>query len=185
MEADMIADIENGSERKKRLYKIASDQFKKEQLAGDMQSALAIINKTERVKVNFRDPEDVRQRISDYFIACANTGRFPSVQGLASFGFGISRQALNQWRNRGSNNDTESARLISVACDMIADTVSNQAMHNNANPVMSIFLLKNNHAFADRVEVQQVNHDDDYFEDDEGYHQRMERYMRMIREGEV
>ena len=46
--------------------------------------------------------------------------------------------------------------MIDVACDMMADILTNQSLHNNANPVQSLFQLKNNHAFADRVEIEPV-----------------------------
>ena len=180
MEEDMIQELATGSEKKRRIYKTETEEFKKEQLAVDMQSAIATISKGTRVKVNLQDPEDVRQRISDYFTACGHTGRFPSVQGLASYGFGISRQALNQWRLRKENASTETARLIDIATDMIADILTNQSLHNNANAIMSLFQLKNNHAFADRVELQSVPVDDDY---DDRYQNDSwkEKYREMIR----
>ena len=163
METDMLQELATGSEKKRRIYKTESEEFKKEMLATDMETAVATIKNTARVKVDFKDPEDVKQRITDYFTACAHTGRFPSIQGLASYGFGISRQALNQWRLRKENAYTESARLIDIASDMIADTLTNQSLHNNANAIMSLFQLKNNHSFADRVEVQSVQYDDDEY----------------------
>ena len=178
----MIQELATGSEKKRRIYKTESEQFKKEMLAVDMTSAIETVSKRTRVKVNFSDPEDVRQRINDYFTACGNTGRFPSIQGLAAYGFGISRQALNQWRLRKENAGTESARLIDIASDMIADTLTNQSLHNNANPVMSLFQLKNNHAFADRVELQNVPFDDEeerYRTDD-----WKERYRLLIDEAD-
>lgn len=178
MEADMIQDLATASEKKRRIYKTESEEFKKEQLATDMESAIETISNRTRVKVNFKDPEDVRQRISDYFTACGHTGRFPSIQGLASYGFGISRQALNQWRLRKENAGSETARLIDIAADMIADTLTNQSLHNNANPVMSLFQLKNNHSFADRVEVQSIPYEDEY--DHVSMEELKERYRLLM-----
>lgn len=143
----------NESGKKSQVYKIQSEQFKKAELANDISRAVNAINE-ERVKVDFTDRADVKKRITDYFTACSAAGVFPSVQGLASYGFGISRQALNQWRNKHRGNDV--ANMIDVACDMMADILTNQSLHNNANPVQSLFQLKNNHAFADRVEIEPV-----------------------------
>lgn len=143
----------NESGKKAQVYKIQSEQFKKAELANDIGRAVNAINE-ERVKVNFDDKRDVKKRITDYFTACSVAGVFPSVQGLASYGFGISRQALNQWRIKHRGNDV--ANIIDVACDMMADILTNQSLHNNANPVQCLFQLKNNHAFADRVEIEPV-----------------------------
>ena len=164
------------SEKKRRIYKTESEEFKKQELATDIGRAIATISDKDRQRVDFSDIEDVRQRIVDYFKACAIAGVYPSVQGLAVHGFGISRQALNQWRNKSRSGkykfsrsgDTEqrreAERLIDCACDMMADILTNQSLHNNANPVQSLFQLKNNHAFSDKVEIQQVYEEDDEYE---------------------
>lgn len=156
MENDLLTSMSD-SEKKRRIYKTESEAFKKQELASDITRAMDIIN-DRSARVDFSNIEDVRQRIADYFTACSNAGVFPSVQGLAAQGFGISRQALNQWRNRSlKSNDPirqEVERLIDRACDMMADILANQSLHNNANPVQALFQLKNNHAFADRVEIQ-------------------------------
>lgn len=159
MEQDMLQELETGNGRKKLIYKTVAEEFKGEQLSADLTTAIGTINEKKRVKVNFKDPEDVRKRISTYFLACEHTKRFPSIQGLAAYGFGISRQALNQWRLRPENIGTESANLIDTAADMIADILTNQSLHNNCNAIMSLFQLKNNHSFSDRVEVQAVAYD--------------------------
>ena len=176
----MIQELATGSERKRKIYKTESEEFKKEQLASDMITAVATIDNRTRVKVNFEDPDDVRKRISDYFTACAHVGRFPSIQGLASYGFGISRQALNQWRNRKEHRFTESGQLIDIASDMIADILTNQSLHNNCNPIMSLFQLKNNHSFADRVELQNVPYEDEYYNERYATTDWKKKYREMI-----
>ena len=144
------------SEKKRRVYKVESEEFKKSELANDIARAVEAIADRERQRVDFSDVEDVRNRIVDYFEACAGAGIYPSVQGLAVHGFGVSRQALNQWRTRKDNAKTESAKLIDCATDLMADILVNESLHNNANPVQALFQLKNNHAFADKVEIVQV-----------------------------
>ena len=141
------------SSKKRAIYKTESEAFKKSELANDITRAINCIAER-RDKVDFSNVFDVQGRIINYFTACSNGGIYPSVQGLASYGFGISRQALNQWRNR--NRGTEVGNLIDIACDMMADILTNQSLHNNANPVQSLFQLKNNHAFADRVEIEPI-----------------------------
>lgn len=169
MASAMMEEV-NESGKKSQLYKIQSEQFKKAELANDIGRAINAISE-ERVKVNFDNKTDVKKRITDYFTACSAAGVFPSVQGLASYGFGISRQALNQWRNR--NRGKEVANMIDIACDMMADILTNQSLHNNANPVQTLFQLKNNHAFADRVEIEPII-DNSY----EETHEITEEYLR-------
>ena len=162
------------SGKKSQVYKIQSEQFKKAELANDIGRAVNAINE-ERVRVNFDSKEDVKKRIIDYFTACSAAGIFPSVQGLASYGFGISRQALNQWRNK--HRGTDIANMIDVACDMMADILTNQSLHNNANPVQSLFQLKNNHAFVDRVEVEPIqNNPLDNFDAERSREYLMQKY---------
>lgn len=170
MSDNMINELSE-SEKKRRIYKVESKEFAKAELATDITRAIATISDKDRQRVDFTNPDDVRQRIVDYFTACGTAGVYPSVQGLAVHGFGISRQALNQWRTRSrkdtftTDNDTrrEVEGLIDCACDMMADILTNQSLHNNANPVQALFQLKNNHSFADKVEIQQVyeNTDDE------------------------
>lgn len=190
MQEDMLTDMETASERKRRLYKIDSEEFKKAELAADIGRAIEAIS-SNRKRVDFHNIEDVRQRIIDYFTACANAGVYPSVQGLAVHGFGISRQALNQWRTRsqrdkyrtGNETRKEVERLIDCACDMMADVLTNQSLHNNANPVQVLFQLKNNHAFADKVELAAVPYDnehDDY--DEEEIKARLQMYIDSLPE---
>lgn len=157
MAAAMSAEVA-GSKRKRALYKSDADSFKKTELAANIAHAIANIS-SESTRVDFSNINDVRKRIVDYFNACSQAGVYPSVQGLASYGFGISRQALNQWRNRSINRGSEVGNLIDKACDMIADLLVNQSLHNNANPILTIFSLKNSHGFADRVEIEAVPSD--------------------------
>lgn len=155
MTDQLIQEINNGSGKKRMIYKTEAEEFKKGELANDISRAINAIAE-DRERVDFSNIADVKQRITDYFSACAAAGVYPSVQGLASYGFGISRQALNQWRNRNNNRGSEVSLLIDRACDMMADILTNQSLHNNANPVQSLFQLKNNHSFADRVEIEPV-----------------------------
>lgn len=157
MAAAMSEQVANGK-RTKDIYKVQAEQFKAEQLSQDIGRAVYALSQPEAEadRVDFSNVEDVRRRIVDYLKACQLSGTYPSVQGLASFGFGISRQALNQWLRRDKNKGSEAAELIERACDMFADVLTNQSLHNNANGIQALFQLKNNHAFADRVEIEPI-----------------------------
>jgi len=151
----MLAESASASYQKKRIYKAESDAFKKEALQADISRAISTLSKAD-TKVDLSDESQVRERIISYLEACSLSGTYPTVQGLASFGFGISRQALNQWRLRLGNIGKPSAILIDQATEMIGDILTNESLHNNANPVQAIFQLKNSHGFSDKVELQQT-----------------------------
>ena len=154
----------NESKKKRMIYKTESEEFKKQELSNDINRAISTLGDTERVRVDFYNAEDVRRRIVDYFTACSGAGIYPSVQGLAVHGFGISRQALYQWRSNRDHSNLESARLIDLACDLMADILTNQSLHNNANTIQTMFQLKNNHSFSDKVELEAVQGREDPFE---------------------
>lgn len=141
------------SKHKKDVYKVQSEKFKKETLQADIDRAMQSL-KADRVKVDLNNIEDVMQRTQDYFQACKLAGVYPSVQGLASHGFGISRQALNQWKL--AHMESTTVQYLEQVNDMMADILTNESLHNNANPVQAIFQLKNNHSFSDRVELQPI-----------------------------
>ena len=139
---------------KKKVYKAEADAHKGEALQQDILAQLGALQATEqRRKVDLRNIEDVKQRTYDYLAACAEAEAFPSVMGLAVHGYGISRQALNQFLQRNRNEVTE---FIDRTKDVIADILTNASLYNNANAVAVIFQLKNSHSFADRVEIEPV-----------------------------
>ena len=144
---------------KKKVYKAEADAHKGEALQMDIITQLEALQATEqRRKVDLRDLEDVRQRTYDYLAACAEAEAFPSVMGLAVHGYGISRQALNQYLLRNKNEVTE---FIDRTKDVIADILTNASLYNNANAVAVIFQLKNSHSFSDRVEIEPITQRDE------------------------
>lgn len=139
---------------KKKLYKIESDEHKSETLQADILNRVGALRELdERGKVNFNDLADVKRRTEDYFTACASAAVYPSVMGLAVHGYGISRQALNQYLQRNNNATTE---FILIAKDIMADILTNASLFNNANAVQALFQLKNHFNHADRVELEAV-----------------------------
>lgn len=142
----------------KNNYKAVSDEHKNEVLSADiMQRVEELRNSETRKKVDFGSLEDVMQRTCDYFEACAAAGVYPSVMGLAVHGYGISRQALNQYLLK--NPHTRQAEYILKAKDMMADILTNESLKNNANAVQVIFQLKNHFDHNDKVEIQPVQAD--------------------------
>lgn len=162
----LTADREK-SGHKTKIYKEIADQHKGQQIS------LSITSKNNALKqainaprVDLSDTQEVQRRTFMYFEACSVSSCFPSVMGLAA-ALGCSRQNLNRWLLSHAEHPT--ANFINMAKDVMADLLVDSSLHNNSNPVMSIFVLKNNHGFADRVEVAPITperRDSDYDPDD-------------------
>lgn len=139
-------------------YKAVSDEHKNEVLTADIMQRVQDLKQSKgKQRVDFNNLEDVEQRTYDYFEACAAAGVYPSVMGLAVHGFGISRQALNQYIN--AHPHTPQTDFILKAKDMMADILTNESLKNNANAVQVIFQLKNHFEHSDKIELQPVQED--------------------------
>lgn len=134
-----------------KLYKQQSDEHKSEQLQMDIANKREVLQTVvKREKVDFSNLPMVQERTFAYMEACEKAGVFPSVMGLATHGFGVSRQALNQYLLSHNNETTD---FIALVKDTFADLLTNASLFNNANAIQVIFQLKNLHGYSDRVEV--------------------------------
>lgn len=102
------------------------------------------------VKVNFSDPEDVKQRTVDYLDACSVASVYPTMLGLAVHGFGVSKQALYQHLNSYPNS--EETQFLRMVSDMFADILINDSLKRRCDCVSAIFVLKNLYGFRDNIE---------------------------------
>lgn len=142
----------NGSSRK--IYKELSDEHKNEQISLSITSRNSALRQAINApRIDLSNTEEVQTRTFQYFEACSMSSCFPSVMGLSA-ALGCSRQNLNRWLL--SHPEHPSAHFINMAKDVMADLLVDSSLHNNSNAIMSIFVLKNNHGFADRVEVAPV-----------------------------
>lgn len=152
--AESMAAERDRSGYSKKLYKVASDEHKSETLQQDILLRVSSLQAMEeRGKVDFGNIAEVRSRTYDYLNACASAAVYPSVMGLAVHGYGVSRQALNQYLQRNNNDTTE---FIRIAKDIMADILTNASLYNNANAVQALFQLKNHFGHADRVEIEAI-----------------------------
>lgn len=150
----LIAEKMNPKGSPKRLYKQESDGHKSEQLQMDIANKREVLRTVvKREKVDFSNLQMVQDRAFAYMEACEKAGVFPSVMGLATHAFGVSRQALNQYLLTHNNETTD---FIALVKDTFADILTNASLYNNANPVMTIFQLKNSHSFVDKLEIAPV-----------------------------
>lgn len=149
----LLSEHKAGNARK--LYKAQSDAHKTEVLRQDICTKTALLyGANEKKAVDFNNLEDVQNRTLEYLEACAKTGAFPSMMGLAAYGFGVSRQAL-YWQLK-HNPNTETSHFLDRVRDLIADILSSAALMRNADAVTTIFVLKNGLGFSDRVEIEPV-----------------------------
>ena len=105
----------------------------------------------ERGAVDLRNADEVRARTDEYFEACMATESYPSIIGLAVKAYGVSFDALRDQVKR--HPDDESSQVIETARRMISDIIINQSLQGNAQPVASIFQLKNWYDHTDKAEV--------------------------------
>ena len=138
-----------GNGYKNKIYKAASEDFKKAELSKEIMARLPATD-IRQSKVDLNNLAEVSERTQIYLEACANEGAYPSVMGLSVYGFGISRQALNQFMLR--NPEAPTTDYIHRVKDIMADILTNQSLKNNCNPVQAIFQLKNHFEHTDKIE---------------------------------
>ena len=145
---------EKSAKGRKSLYKQQTDEHKGELLKADIAAKVnALKVSDERPRIDWADLEQVKERTYDYFAACQQSEVYPSVMGLATYGYGVTRQALNEYL-RTHNNETTA--FIGKAKDIMADILTNASLFNNANAVQVIFQLKNHFGHSDTVQLQPV-----------------------------
>ena len=103
-------------------------------------------------------PEEVEQRIANYFATCVKNDMKPSVAGLA-LSFGVTRKTIYCWiRGEDSKFMPEECRKMLEKAIAILNTQMEDYMQNGKiNPASGIFLMKNNYGYVDEVK-QVVEH---------------------------
>lgn len=133
-------------------YQEENSQYRGEALAADINDKItALKSAAKRDSTNLYDLKAIQERTFAYMRSCAAAEAFPSVMGLAALGFGCSRQYLNKFIRE--HPEAESSKFIELTKDVFADLLTNNALFRRADCVQAIFQLKNNHSFADRLEI--------------------------------
>ena len=99
-----------------------------------------------RSKGKPQNVEELKTRIDDYFLFCANNGYRPAIESLA-LSLGVSRITFWQWRN--GSRGVEWQEICESAAQMIITFLEACMMSGKINPVSSIFLLKNLAGYSD------------------------------------
>lgn len=101
--------------------------------------------------IDISDPEQVKERIGMYFQHCAENDRKPQIVGMCNW-LGISRQALNEWRN-GEVRSATHGDIIKKACAFIEEMWADYMQNGKLNPASGIFLAKNWFGYKDVADV--------------------------------
>ena len=153
--AEALAGHRDQSGYTRKVYKAEADDHKADLLQADISNRIVALQESDqREQIDFSDIGMVKRRAYEYLTACEQAAVFPSVMGLAVHGYGISRQALNQYLQRNPNS--EAALFISKVKDTMADILTNAALYRNADPVSAIFQLKNHFEHSDKLQVEPV-----------------------------
>ena len=103
------------------------------------------MSKVGRPKI-FNDVKEVEEKINAYFNYCEEKEKPYTMSGL-SYYLGISRQTLVNYSNQDQFFDT-----IKKARDRVQMQLEENALSNKANPTFTIFNLKNNFDWKDKIE---------------------------------
>jgi hypothetical protein len=98
-----------------------------------------------------KNDEEAALRIETYFKGCAETGRLPTVEGLA-LTLGVTRQALLDWEN-GKYHQSRGP-MIARAKELIAEVDAQLVAMGKMPAVPYIFRAKNYYGMTDKTEVQ-------------------------------
>ena len=143
---------------------------------GDNTKYLAVSMKLMNLpEIDLKDPEQVIDRLNEYFQIHADNDMKPTVAGMG-MALGLDRRRL--WEIRTGNFGTQkslselptlSKDLIKKAYEYMEILWENYMQNGKINPVSGIFLGKNNFGYQDKTEyvvTPNVNTDSDYNADD-------------------
>lgn len=91
--------------------------------------------------IDYKDVDDLRDRIYEYFQLCADDDMKPTVKGLCR-AIGIARQTIFTWKAGIYRAGTHQA-VILEAYDVLEDLWESYMQNGKINPVSGIFLGKN------------------------------------------
>ena len=109
-------------------------------------------------RVDLKNPEAVRERLSEYFKIYGEADLKPTVAGMAMC-LGVDRRRLwdiktGNYTNVGGYKDLppETVDLVKKAYEILETTMENYANAGKINPVMAIFMMKNHFGYQDKTE---------------------------------
>lgn len=101
--------------------------------------------------IDISDPEQVKQRISEYLDFCELNDKKPSVVAMANW-LGVSRDTLNSWKRGECRGETHSD-TIKKALLLMEEIWYDLMQNGKINPGSGIFLGKNMFGYKDVADV--------------------------------
>ena len=101
-------------------------------------------------RVNTKDPEAIKERLTWYFERCIENNMKPTMSGMAS-ALGVSRQILWDWHN--GTRRPENYEIIESAYNMMEQLWEMYMMNGQINPASGIFLGKNHFGYKDVQDI--------------------------------
>ena len=146
IEAQTIAKRE-----KSRIYKVESAEFQKTELAALInKTAAELVDAVKNEKICISNTEAIQRQTVLYLKSCEESGTFPSMNGLAR-ALGYSRRALYWEIDHRSTPAT--ADWLEVCRDAFSDVLTESALKNNCNSIVSIFINKAVYGLRESVEL--------------------------------
>lgn len=112
----------------------------------------------------FKSPENLKNKIEEYFSLCDNNKKIPTITGLAYF-LGTTRKTLLEYENSDKNgflkslDDDVKLEYISIITKAKAriEAEYEQLLFKGNTVVGAIFTLKNNFGWIDKQDIEQTN----------------------------
>ena len=122
--------------------------------------------------IDLKDPEQVNNRLNEFFQIHAEADMKPTVSGMG-MALGLDRRRLWEIKSgvqdRNQDLPTSTRDSIKRAYEYMEILWENYMQNGKINPVSGIFLGKNNFGYQDKTEyvvTPNVNNDSDYSADD-------------------
>lgn len=130
--------------------------------------------------IDISDPDQVRNRIREYFQFCMDNDRKPNMKGMGNW-LGVDATTVNAWK-RGEYRGETHTPIIKQAISVLEELWLDYMQNGKVNPASGIFLGKNLFGYKDVQDV--VVSPKDPIGDAEQAARLAERYADAI-EGEV
>ncbi len=104
-------------------------------------------------KVDFNNPDAVRDRVRQYLTICADSGIRPCSAGLA-LALGETRRSLmSQINGSRKTLPLETVEVLQMANAVMNAQLEHTIDASKINPATAIFLMKNNHGYRDVTDI--------------------------------
>ena len=173
---DIVTDVVEATTKKKPRGKNIGETLAPVTEPGDNQKYIGVSMKLFTMsKVDLHQPEQVQERLEEYFKIHFDADLKPTVAGMA-MALGIDRRRLWEIRSGSAlgghtpiNLPTLTVDNIKKAYDFMENLWENYMQNGKINPVSGIFLGKNNFGYQDKTEyvvTPNTHNDSDYNADD-------------------